>query len=108
MQAHVGIILSPCSLSGSTTFFHIIKQKARLLEEKIIEYKTRVLGYSYRAPSVRIAIRLPTDATVYFVCLFPLFTLHVSGSHKPIIRGISSCFYIQPFGSCVGQEITIL
>jgi len=41
----------------------------------------------------RIAIRLPTDAAVYFVKnLFPLFTLHVSGSHKPIIRGISSCF----------------
>ena len=30
-------------------------------------------GCSYRASSVRIAIRLPTDATVYFVCLFPLF-----------------------------------
>ena len=49
------------------------------------------------------AIRLPTDATVYFVKSFIsfIFTLHVSGSHKPIIRGISSCcFYIQPFGSC--------
>ena len=31
------------------------------------------LGCSYRASSVRIAIRLPTDATVYFVYLFPLF-----------------------------------
>ena len=41
---------------------------------------------------IRIAIRLPTDATVYFVYLFPSFTLHVSGSHKPIIRGVSSCF----------------
>ena len=52
-----------------------------------------VLGCSYRASSVRTAIRLPTDATVYFVLyLFPLFTLHVSRSHKPVIRGISSCF----------------
>ena len=30
-----------------------------------------------------------------------IFTLDVSGSHKPIIRGISSCFFnIQPLGSC--------
>ena len=42
--------------------------------------------------SSSIAIRLPTHATFYFVYLFPYFTLHVSGSHKPIIRGISSCF----------------
>ena len=42
---------------------------------------------------VDFAIRLPTDTTVYFVKnLCPLFTLHVSGSHKPVIRGISSCF----------------
>jgi len=48
----------------------------------------------HHAP-VGLAIRLPTDATVYFVKnLFPLFTLQVSGSHKPIIRGISSCFFI--------------
>ena len=31
----------------------------------------RLLGCSYRASSVRIAIRLPTDATLYFVYLFP-------------------------------------
>ena len=31
------------------------------------------LGCSYRASSVRIAIRLPTDATLYFAYLFPLF-----------------------------------
>ena len=53
-----------------------------------------ILGCSYRASSVRIAIRLPTNATLYFVYLFPFFTLHVSGSHKPIIRGIPSCFFI--------------
>jgi hypothetical protein len=44
-----------------------------------------------------ITIRLPTDATLYFMYLFPfllIFTLHVSGSHKPIISGISSCFLI--------------
>ena len=38
---------------------------------------------------------------LFILCIYflHLFTLHVSGSHKPIIRGISSCFYIQPFGS---------
>ena len=50
------------------------------------------LGCSYRAFSVRIVIRLPTDPTLYFVYLFLYFTLHVSGSHKPIIRVVSSCF----------------
>jgi len=50
------------------------------------------LDCSYRASSVRIVIRLPTDATLYFVYLLLYFTLHVSGSHKPIIRGVSSCF----------------
>jgi hypothetical protein len=43
-------------------------------------------------------MRLPTDETLYFMYLFLLiFTLHVSGSYKPIIGGIP---YIQPFGSC--------
>jgi len=41
----------------------------------------------------RIAIRLPTDATVCVFISF-IFTLHVSGSHKPIIRGVSSCFFL--------------
>ena len=43
---------------------------------------------------ILIVIRLPTDATLYFVYLFLYFTLHVSGCHKPIIRGVSSCFFI--------------
>jgi hypothetical protein len=35
---------------------------------------TSILGCSYRASSARIAVRLPTDATVYSVKnLFPLF-----------------------------------
>jgi len=51
-----------------------------------------ILGCSYLASSVCIVIRLPTDATLYFVYLFSYFTLHVLGSHKPIIRGVSSCF----------------
>jgi len=39
---------------------------------------------------------------LFILCIyFFYFTLHVSGSHKPIIRGVSSCFfYTQPFGSC--------
>jgi hypothetical protein len=47
---------------------------------------------------VSITLRLPTDATLCFMYLFPfsllIFTLHVSGSHKPIIRGISGCILI--------------
>jgi len=43
---------------------------------------------------MNIVIRLPTGANLYFVYLFLYFTLHVSGSHKPIIRGVSSCFLI--------------
>ena len=36
-----------------------------------IEFFWYFLGCLYRAPSVHIAIRLPTDATIYFVYLFP-------------------------------------
>ena len=35
---------------------------------------------------------------LYF--LFLVFSLHVSGFHEPIIRGISSCCFYVPFGSC--------
>ena len=54
---------------------------------RLLRRHKNILGCSYRASSVRIAIRLPKDATVYFL----FFPLHVSGSHKPIIRGISRC-----------------
>jgi len=60
------------------------------------------LGCSYLASSVRIAIRLPTDATVYFVKnLFPLFLPYM---FRPLISpssGVSQAvFYMQPFGLC--------
>ena len=29
---------------------------------------------------------------LFILCISFIFTLHVSGSHKPIIRGVSSCF----------------
>ena len=29
---------------------------------------------------------------LFILCIYFLFTLHVSGSHKPIIRGVSSCY----------------
>jgi hypothetical protein len=35
-----------------------------------------------------------------FYAFISLSSYHVSGSHKPIIRGISLFSYIQPFGSC--------
>jgi hypothetical protein len=34
---------------------------------------------------------------LFILCIYFLFlisTLHVSGSHKPIIRGIASCFLV--------------
>jgi len=56
---------------------------------------------SYRASSVRIAIRLPTDATVYFVYLFPLFLPYMFRALISPSSGVSqTVFYIQPFGSC--------
>ena len=67
------------------------------------------LGCSYRASSVRIAIRLPTDATVYFVYLFPLFLPYMFRALISPSSGVSQAvLYTQPFGSCVGQEITVL
>ena len=60
-----------------------------------------ILGCSYRASSVRIAIRLPTDATVYFVYLFPLFLPYMFRALVSPSSGVSQAvFYMQPFGSC--------
>ena len=59
------------------------------------------LGCSSRASSVRIAIRLPMDATVYFVYLFPLFLSYMFRAFISPSSGVSQAvFYIQPFGSC--------
>ena len=69
----------------------------------------RILGCSYRASSVRIAIRLPTDATVYFVNnLFPLFLPYMFRALISPSSGVSQAvFYIQPFGS-FGVYVTYL
>ena len=56
-------------------------------------------GCSYRASSVRIAIRLPTDATVYFVYLFPLFLPYLRTLISPSSGVSQAVFYMQPFGS---------
>ena len=40
---------------------------------------------------------------LFVLCLYFLFlvlSLHVSGLHGPIIRGITSCCFMLPFGSC--------
>ena len=59
------------------------------------------LGCSYHASSVRIAIRLPMDATVYFVYLFPLFLPYMFRALISPSSGVSQAvFCIQPFGSC--------
>ena len=47
------------------------------------------------------AIRLPTDATVYFVYLFPLFLPYMFRALISPSSGVSQAvFYVQPFGSC--------
>jgi len=77
--------------------------------QKTTTLKLGILGCSYRASSVRIAIRLPTDATVYIVYLFPLFLPYMFRALISPSSGVSQAvFYVQPFGSCVGQEITVL
>ena len=64
-------------------------------------YYVLFLGCSYRASCVRIAIRLPTDATVYFVCLSPLFLPYIFRALiSPSSRVHQAVFYIQPFCSC--------
>ena len=53
--------------------------------------------------TLRIAIKLPTDATVYFVnSLFPLFLPYMFRALISPSSGVSQAvfFYIQPFGSC--------
>jgi len=63
--------------------------------------KRVILGCSYRASSVRIAVRLPTDAAVYFVYLFPLFLPYMFRALISPSSGVSQAvFHIQPFGSC--------
>jgi hypothetical protein len=52
------------------------------------------LGCSYRASSVRIAIMLPTDATVYFVYLFPLFLPYIFRALISPSSGVSQAFFI--------------
>ena len=49
-----------------------------------------------------IAIRLPTDSTVYFVYLFPLFLPYMFRALISPSSGASQAvfLYIQPFGSC--------
>ena len=70
--------------------------------KKMWKYIPAILGCSYRASSVRIAIRLPTDATVYFVeNLFSLFLPYMFRTLISPSSGVSQAvFYIQPFGSC--------
>ena len=60
----------------------------------------RILGCSYRAPSVRIAIRLPTDATLCFVYLFPFLPYMFRALISPSSGVSQAVFYIQPSGSC--------
>ena len=48
-----------------------------------------------------LSIRLPTEANVYFVYVFPLFLPYVFRALISPSSGVSQdVFYIQPFGSC--------
>ena len=53
-----------------------------------------ISGCSYRASSVRIAIRLPTDTTVYFVYLFPLFLPYMFRALISPSSGVSQAVFI--------------
>ena len=57
-------------------------------------------GCSYRASSVHIAIRLPMDATLYFMYLFPFLPYMFQALISPSSGVSQAVFYIQPFGSC--------
>jgi hypothetical protein len=50
--------------------------------------------------SWEIAIRLPTDATLYFVYLFPFLPYMFWALISPSSGVSQAVFYIQPFGSC--------
>ena len=54
----------------------------------------RILGCSYRASSLRIAIRLPTDATVYFVYLFPLLLPYMFRALISPSSGVSQAVFL--------------
>ena len=58
--------------------------------------------YVYGKVVIQVAIRLPTDATVYFVKnLFPLFLPYMFRALiSPSSEVSQAVFYIQPFGSC--------
>ena len=49
---------------------------------------------------ILIAIRLPTDATLYFVYLFPLLPYMFRALISPSSGVSQAVFYIQPFGTC--------
>jgi len=53
-----------------------------------------ILGCSYCASSVHIAIRLPTDATVYFVYLFPLFLPYMFRALISPSSGVSQAVFL--------------
>jgi hypothetical protein len=57
-------------------------------------YSIGILSFSYRASSIRVTISITHRCDFCFMSLFhiSLLTLHASGLHRPIIRGISSSF----------------
>ena len=58
-------------------------------------------GFSYRA-SFKYYIKVHQHMSLFFcnISLLYVSTLHVSGLYQPIIRGIPSCCYVLPLGSC--------
>ena len=55
--------------------------------------QVRILGCSYRASSVHIAIRLQTDATLYFAYLFPFLPYMFRALISPS-SGVSQAVFI--------------
>ena len=61
----------------------------------------RTSCFSYRA-SFKYYIKDHQQMSLFFcnISLLYVSTLHVSGLYQPIIRGIPSCCYLLPLGSC--------
>jgi len=70
---------------------------ADLLPPLLMKTLRRVVGWDYWCIILRFTNRC------HFFCNISLLyvsTLHVSGLYQPIIKGIPSCCYLLPLGSC--------
>jgi len=74
----------------------LLERTVGLRNENIAYYE----GLVVKSSKILIAIRLPTDATLYFVYLFPFLPYMFRALISPSSGVTQAVFYIQPFGSC--------